>query len=174
MNFTLKKSIEILEQTPLLLSTQLVSISDFWLYNNEGGNSWSPYDIIGHLIHGEKTDWMVRVKNIINPDFTDTFKPFDRYAQLNEVEVKPLKTLLDTFKEIRQHNLDELTSLNISENDLNLEGLHPEFGKVTLQQLISTWVVHDLGHIAQISRVMASQYKHDVGPWKTYLPILSK
>ena len=172
MNFELNKSIEILEKTPLVLETLLNGLSKEWIVNNEGKNTWSPYDIVGHLIFGEKTDWMVRIKTILSESENKLFEPFDRFAQLKEDQNKPIQELIKEFKIIRKSNLNELISLNITSEDYNLTGIHPEFGQVTLKQLISTWAVHDLGHIAQISRVMAKQYTEEVGPWINYLGIL--
>jgi hypothetical protein len=142
----------------------LKGLSTEWIKNNEGENTWSPYDIVGHLVFGEKTDWMLRV-NIILSDIEDKlFEPFDRFAQLHE-EVKPLDKLLNDFKLLRTNNLKELSDLNIKSEDYARTGVHPEFGTVTLEQLLSTWAVHDLGHIAQISRVMENntQMKLDLG-----------
>ncbi|WP_196892689.1 DinB family protein [Aureivirga marina] len=172
MQFNLNKSIEILEKTPAILETYLTELSDEWLFINEGENTWNPYDIVGHLIFGEKTDWIVRIKIILSKSESKIFEPFDRFAQLNEDQNIPISQLLKTFSKLRRQNLEELKSLNISESDLNLTGIHPEFREVTLKELIATWAVHDLGHIAQISRVMAKQYKEEVGPWINYLGIL--
>lgn len=174
MNFELHRSIEILHNTPQVLDTLLNGLSKEWLYNNEGENSWSPYDIVGHLIFGEKTDWIVRIKIILSESENKLFEPFDRFAQLHEDQTKPITDLINEFKILRENNLNELTALHITPNDLDRIGIHPDFGEVTLKQLISTWAVHDLGHIAQISRVMAKQYKEEVGPWIDYLGILKK
>ena len=173
MEFNLNKSIEILEATPKSISTLLESLSDDWIYQNEGKDTWSPYDIIGHLIHGEKTDWMVRLHIILDQSEDLNFKPFDRFAQFENSKGKSLTQLLEEFKTLRESNLNLLRSLNITPAHLALTGIHPEFGNVTLEQLLSTWVVHDLRHLAQIARVMASQYKTEVGPWKAYLGILN-
>lgn len=173
MKFSLQQSIEILERSPYVLETMLKGLSTEWIKNNEGENTWSPYDIVGHLVFGEKTDWVLRV-NIILSDVEDKlFEPFDRFAQLHE-EVKPLDKLLNEFKLLRANNLKELSDLNIKSEDYTRTGVHPEFGTVTLEQLLSTWAVHDIGHIAQISRVMAKQYTNKVGPWIDYLSILKK
>ena len=173
MKFDINNSIEILERTPKVLESYLSGLSNDWLKNNEGENTWSPYDIIGHLIFGEKTDWIIRAKIILNQSENIMFEPFDRFAQLKENQNTPISKLIVEFKELRQSNLKELKSFNISDKDLELKGVHPEFGDVTLEQLISTWVVHDLGHISQISRVMAKQFETNVGPWKAYLRILN-
>ncbi|MEM6686080.1 MAG: DinB family protein [Bacteroidota bacterium] len=174
MKFSIEKSVEILQQTPETLKTMLSNVSQDWLYNNEGENTWSPYDIVGHLIHGEKTDWMVRAKIILSEEKDKTFVPFDRFAQANDSKGKTIHDLLNEFKTLRTQNLNELATLQISENDLSKKGMHPALGEVNLQQLLATWTVHDLGHIAQIARVMATQYRNEVGPWKAYLGILKK
>lgn len=174
MKFELDKSIEILEKTPIILEAYLLGLSEEWVKNNEGGDSWSPYDIVGHLIFGELTDWLVRIKTILNSSENKLFEPFDRFAQLKEDQNTPILELLKKFSQLRSENITELKSLNIRKDDLRLKGIHPEFGQVTLEQLIATWAVHDLGHIAQISRVMAKQYKNEVGPWIDYLGVLTK
>lgn len=174
MKFELNNSIEILEKTPKILESYLGGLSNNWLKNNEGENTWSPYDIVGHLIFGEKTDWMIRAKTILSQSENKMFEPFDRLAQLKENQNKLMSELIAEFKDLRKSNLKELKSLNITNKNYDLKGIHPELGEVTLEQLISTWVVHDLGHISQISRVMAKQYEANVGPWKAYLGILKR
>ncbi|WP_298418592.1 DinB family protein [uncultured Kordia sp.] len=174
MTFNLQKSIEILQKTPETLRTLLHDLSDDWLFHNEGKNTWSPYDIIGHLIHGEKTDWIVRAKIILSDKEDKTFESFDRFAQEQASNGKSIQELLVEFTKFRQYNLEILAQLKITENDLLKKGIHPELGEVNLQQLLATWTVHDLGHIAQIARVMAKQYTTEVGPWKAYLGILKK
>jgi hypothetical protein len=172
MQFNLNRSIEILERTPNLIEKYLTGLSEEWIYQNEGDDTWNPFDIVGHLIHGEKTDWITRAKIIVYQEGDKTFSTFDRFAQFNDSKGKSLAQLLEEFKLLRNDNLNELRVMNITENMLELEGIHPELGIVKLRQLISTWVVHDLGHIAQISRVMAHQYRDEVGPWKNYLRII--
>ncbi|TDQ32218.1 DinB family protein [Zeaxanthinibacter enoshimensis] len=174
MEFELKKAIEILENTPLVLESLLNGLSKEWIRNNEGENTWSPYDVVGHLVFGEKTDWMVRIRIILSDSENRSFTPFDRFAQMDADQNIPVKSLLDEFRLLRMNNLEELASLNIQREDLDRVGVHPEFGEVTLKQLISAWAVHDLGHIAQISRVMAKQYTQEVGPWTRYMGILKK
>ncbi|HKJ80407.1 MAG TPA: DinB family protein [Ignavibacteriaceae bacterium] len=174
MKFSIEKSKEILRQTPATLNNLLNNLSDEWIKNNEGGKSWSPYDIVGHLIHGEKTDWIGCIKTILDHGETKAFEPFDRFAQFKSSEGKPLEELLDTFASLRAANLKELDSLNITEDKFLLNGLHPAFGTVTLSQLISTWTVHDLGHLVQAASVMSKQYIDEVGPWKDYLPVLTR
>lgn len=173
MNFDLNKTIEVLQNTPKTLAHLLGGISDDWIYANEGENTWSPYDVIGHLIHGEKTDWIPRL-NIILFEDDKNFIPFDRFAQFENSKDKSLKSLLTEFEIIRKENIAYLQKLNLKETDWQKEGNHPEFGPVTVQQLLATWATHDLGHIAQICRVMAKHYKEDVGPWSAYISILNK
>ena len=174
MQFELKKGISILERTPKVLQALLGGLSDEWTSNNEGDNTWSPFDIVGHLIHGEKTDWTVRAEIIIGSEPNKKFKPFDRFAQFENSKGKSLKDLLNEFEALRVENLKKLKSLDISDKTYQLEGMHPELGVVNLKQLLSTWVVHDLGHIHQIARVMAKQYGAEVGPWVEYMRVLNK
>ncbi len=159
MKFDLEKSVEILERTPKVLSVMLSGLSDEWIENNEGPETWSPYDIIGRFIQGEKKDWIPRAKIILSEESNKEFVPFDRFAQFEASKGKTLLQLLEEFQVLRAVNIDELGALKITEDQLKLEEIHPAFGKVTLEQLLSTWVVHDLNHISQISRVMAHQYK---------------
>jgi len=172
MNFSLSKSIEILERTPNVLTAMLQNLSAGWTFSNEGGETWNAYDIIGHLIHGEKTDWIPRMEIILSDKQDKTFVPFDRFAQFENSKGKSLAQLLDEFKTLRQQNMDLLHTKNLTEKDLEATGIHPAFGEVSLAQLLSAWTVHDLNHIAQISRVMAKHYKTDTGPWVEYLSIL--
>lgn len=173
MEYAIDKALPILEKTPALLKLWLQGLSDEWIVNNEGGDTWSVYDVVGHLIHGERTDWMARIRKTLS-DTDKEFVPFDRFAQFNESKGKTLDQLLDEFATIRKQNLEEFRSLNISEQVLSKTGIHPSFGTVTLRQLLSTWVAHDLSHIAQIARVMAKQYKEEVGPWVEYLSIMKR
>lgn len=172
MTFEIDAAIEILKRTPFVLEVLLKGIPDEWLTNNEGENTWSPYEIVGHLIHGEKTDWIPRTKIILSDTQNKTFDPFDRFAQKRESQTKSITTLLEEFKELRTDNIKELRSLKINDASLCKKGIHPELGEANLQELLSTWVVHDLGHISQITRVMAKQYKDEVGPWINYLGVL--
>jgi hypothetical protein len=174
MNFNLTKSIEILERTPDVLKTLLSGLSDDWVMVNEGGETWSAYDVIGHLIHGEKTDWIERIEKTLGENEDKKFKSFDRFAQFTESKGKTLQQLLTEFAELRRKNLVTLKSKNITVDKLQLKGVHPKFGEVTLEQLLSTWTVHDLTHIAQITRVMAKQYKENVGPWLEFFTQLNK
>ena len=159
MNFTIERATEILERTPGVLQTMLLNISEDWTSKNEGGDTWSVYDIIGHLIHGEKTDWMTRAEVILSEDPDKTFKPFDRFAQFAESKGKTLSQLLDEFQSLRKKNIALLLAKNLTDEDLEKKGRHPALGEATLSQLLATWVVHDLNHIVQISRVMAKQYR---------------
>ena len=173
MNFTLEKSFEILERTPTVLRTLLSGLSDDWIMNNEGPETFSPYDVMGHLIHGEKTDWRDRTVMILEHGTEKTFVPFDRFAQFEASKGKSLTNLIDDFEKLRLDSLTWLKSLNLLEEDFNKKGTHPALGQVTLRQLLSTWVIHDLTHIAQITRVMAKQYKSEIGPWIEYFRIMS-
>jgi hypothetical protein len=173
MNFTLEKSYEILERTPTVLRTLLSGLSDDWIMNNEGPETFSPYDVMGHLIHGEKTDWRERTVMILEHGTEKTFVPFDRFAQFEASKGKSLTDLIDDFEKLRLDSLTWLKSLNLTEEDFNKKGTHPALGQVTLRQLLSTWVIHDLTHIAQITRVMAKQYKSEIGPWIEYFRIMN-
>jgi uncharacterized damage-inducible protein DinB len=172
MKFDIQKSIEILSRTPGALECLLTGLSDEWIYNNEGNDTWNVYQIIGHLIHGEKTDWIPRMKIILSPSPNKQFELFDRRAHMRENQNESLAVLLKEFRQRRDQNISELKEAEVSEKDLQRIGIHPEFGEVTLSQLLATWVTHDLTHIAQISRVMARQYKAAVGPWVSYIGIL--
>lgn len=172
MEFELAHAIEILRRTPATLDSLLRDLPDPWLVRNEGPETWSPYDVIGHLIHGEETDWIPRAKIIIEHGETRAFEPFDRVAMFETSKGKSICELLDTFAQLRTANLHELESLNLTSDLLEKRGRHPELGVVTLKQLLATWVVHDLGHIRQVARVMSRQYRDAVGPWKAYLSIL--
>lgn len=172
MNFNLQRSIEILERTPAVLNTMLQGINEEWTSVNEGPGTWSVYDIIGHFIHGEQTDWIPRMEIILSESENKTFVPFDRFAQFEKSKGKTLQQLLDEFTLLRKQCIEQLRSKNLTDNDLKKTGIHPAFGEVTLSQLLAAWTVHDLNHIAQISRVMAKQYKEAAGPWPAYLKIL--
>lgn len=173
MKFNIDRSIEILERTPAVLRTLLHDLHQDWTMNNEGPETFSSYDVIGHLIHGEKTDWRTRATMILERGESKTFIPYDRFAQFEESKGKSLQQLLNEFEKLRAENLNWLRLLNPGEIDLDKKGIHPSLGQVTLRQLLSTWVVHDLTHIAQVSRVMAKQYKEEMGPWVEYFRIMS-
>lgn len=174
MDFSLQDATAVLRATPSVLRSWLADLPDVWTSRNEGPNSWSPYDIVGHLIHGERTDWIPRLQLLLSYGESRPFTPFDRFAQFRESQGKSLHQLLDTFSELRTSNLSRLASLKLSPEDLQRRGRHPELGPVTAEQLLATWVVHDLNHIGQIARVMSRQYSGAVGPWIEYLPILTR
>ncbi len=172
MNFSLSKSLEILENTPEVISHLLEGLSEEWTHTNEGDETWSAYDVIGHLIHADYTDWMVRINIIMSDEVDKTFPPFDRFAHFENSKGKSLQQLLEEFKSVRLEKLKEFKKINFTKDDLNKTGIHTAFGEITLAQLIATWAVHDLNHISQITRIMAFQYKKNVGPWNEYLRIL--
>lgn len=174
MNFNLEQATDILRRTPSVLSALLLNLPDEWVTSNEGTGTWSPFDVIGHLIHGEETDWLLRARIILAEGEARPFPPFDRFAQVEKSAGKSLEELLNTFAALRQGNLEGLTGWRLTAEQLERTGVHPEFGAVTLWQLLATWVVHDLSHLAQISRVLCKQYGEAVGPWAAYLPILSR
>ena len=163
MEYSLERSYEILDRTPAVLQALLAGLPDDWVMPNEGLETFSPYDVIGHLVHGEKTDWVVRTKMILEFGSIQTFEKYDCFAQYKESNGKSLRQLLDEFAALRKENMAWFKSKNLTEDDLNRNGMHPVFGKVTLRNLLATWVVHDLTHIAQITRVMAKQYKIEMG-----------
>lgn len=174
MDFDLATGVAILERTPQTLRALLAGLPSVWIEGTEGPDTWSPYVIVGHLIHGEHTDWIPRAKIILAQGASRRFTPFDRFAQLRESGGKSLAELLDEFALLRAENLATLAGWRLTEAQLALEGEHPELGTVTLRQLLATWVGHDLGHIAQTARVMAKQYRDAVGPWRAYLPVMDR
>jgi hypothetical protein len=172
MAFKLQKTLCLLERTPLILDNLLRDLPNDLILANEGADTWNALDIVGHLIHGEKTDWIPRMEKILSDQEDKSFEPFDRFAQFEASKGKRLEELLDEFSVLRKHNLEIVRTKNITQNDFAKTGIHPVFGTVTLSQLLSTWVVHDLNHLSQISRVMAKHYKYEVGPWIEFLGIL--
>ena len=172
MAFDLERSIQLLERTPPTLATLLANLDQGWTTANEGPDTWSPYDVVGHLLHGEHTDWMTRLRIILDDGPNKTFAPFDRFAQFRDSAGKSLAELLDEFREARARNLSELRALALTDAHLDRTGIHPKFGTVTARQLLATWVVHDLDHLMQISRVLAHQLHDDVGPWIEFLRIV--
>jgi len=174
MDFDLSSGLAVLHRTPWTVRTMLAGIPAAWTIANEGPDTWSPYDIVGHLIHGERTDWVPRAEIILAQGPNRRFTPFDRFAQFRDSQGKSLEELLDEFARLRSENLMTLRDWRLTESELALEGEHPELGAVTLRQLLASWVAHDLGHIAQIARVMARQYRDAIGPWRAYLTIMDR
>lgn len=174
VEFDLDHGFAVLERTPGTLRALLAGLPEAWTTPNEGPDTWSAFNVVGHLIDGEETDWMARARIILAQGERRTFAPFDRFRHLTATRGKSLGELLERFEALRRQNLAELRALEITPSHLALEGAHPDFGAVTLRQLLATWVTHDLGHIAQIARVMAKQYATAVGPWRTYLPVLTR
>ena len=172
MEFEFNKSIELLQTTPSILWAWLDQLPPDWILSSVGEDTWSPFDVVGHLIHGEKTDWIARTEIILSDEADKEFEPFDRFAMFEDSKGKTIHELLAEFEDLRRHNIERLRSLQISETDLDKTGLHPNLGVVTLRQLISTWVVHDLDHLGQIAEIMGRQYKEEVGPWREFLGIL--
>ena len=172
MNFELEHAITVLSRTPATIKSLLLELPEPWAVQNEGAGTWSPYDILGHLIHAEHTDWIPRARIILEHGETRPFDPFDRFAMFEDSQGKSVAELLETFAQLRARSVNELESMNLTPDLLERRGTHPEFGVVTMKQLLATWVVHDLGHIRQVARVMAKQYRDAVGPWKAYLPVL--
>jgi hypothetical protein len=172
MDFDLANGIAILERTPATMRALLDGLSPAWTDATEGPDTWSPYVVIGHLIHGERTDWIPRAQIIRAQDANRTFTPYDRFAQFRESQGKTLIQLLDEFARLRAQNLGTLKSWRLTDAQLALEGEHPELGTVTMRQLLACWVAHDLGHIVQVARVMARQYRDAIGPWTAYLSVM--
>ncbi len=174
MEFDLDAGLAVLTRTPATLRALLAGLPVPWSSATEGPDTWSPQDVVGHLIHGEETDWIPRAKIILTKGESQAFEPFDRFAQARRFTRWSLERLLDRFAEARAEGIATLRGWHLTREQLALSGQHPELGQVTLSQLLASWVVHDLGHIAQISRVMAKQYSAAVGPWKAYLPVLTR
>jgi hypothetical protein len=172
MEHNLPQTIALLTRTPATLNALLRNLPETWTFRNEGENTWSAFDVVGHLIHGERTDWMPRAKMVLQFGETKAFEPFDRLGHVRESRGKSLGQLLDEFARLRSENLDQLRTLNLRHEDLARRGRHPALGLVTLSELLATWAVHDLTHLHQISRIMARQYREAVGPWSAYLGVL--
>jgi hypothetical protein len=170
--FNLAETIALLTRTPATLDALLHGLPDVWAHSNEGKDTWSAFDIMGHLVVGERTDWMPRARIILENGEARPFHPFDRFAQSRESQDKSLEQLLDEFARLRNENLNALQALNLQPEDLTRRGSHPALGTVTLSQLLATWAIHDLTHLHQLSRVMAHQYRDEVGPWSVYLGVL--
>jgi hypothetical protein len=174
MDFDLTSGTAILERTPATLRAMLTGLSAEWTDATEGPETWSPYDVVGHLIHGERTDWIPRARIILAQGDQRRFTPYDRFAQFRESKGKTLANLLDEFEELRGENVLTLKSWELGDKQMRLTGEHPAFGNVTLKQLLATWVVHDLGHVVQTARLMAKQYREAVGPWREYLQVVDR
>jgi hypothetical protein len=172
MKHDLNDTIALLSRTPAVLDTLLHDLPDTWVYRNEGEKTWNAFDVVGHLIVGERTDWIPRVKMILEFGEAKPFVPFDRFAQERESKGKSLGQLLGEFARLRTENIAQLRALNLEPRDLDRRGMHPSLGVVTLSQLLATWVAHDLTHLHQISRIMAHQYRDTVGPWSQYLGVM--
>lgn len=168
----LQNTMALLRRTPALLDGLLRDLPEAWTMRNEGDGSWTPYDVVGHLIHGERADWIPRATIILQEGETRAFERFDRLAQERDSKGKSLGDLLDEFARLRAESLDALRAFNLQPHDLERRGRHPKLGTVTLSQLLATWAVHDLSHVHQLSRTMAHQYRDEVGPWKIYLGVL--
>ena len=174
MDFDLTEGTAILERTPRTLRAMLAGLPPAWTDADEGAGTWSPWAIVGHLLHGERTDWIARAERILAQGAERRFAPFDRDAQFRESRGRSLGELLDEFELIRAANLQTVAGWRLTRDQLALTGEHPDLGPVTLEHLLATWVAHDLGHIAQIARVMAKQYRDAVGPWRAYLPVMDR
>jgi DinB superfamily len=172
MSQNLEHTISLLARTPAVLDALLRDLQDAWTLRNEGDATWSAFDVVGHLIHGERTDWMPRARRLLEFGETRAFKSFDRWGQVRESQGKSLGQLLDEFARLRSDNLRELRALNLKPEDLDKRGRHPALGVVTLSELLATWAAHDLTHLHQLSRIMAHQYRDAVGPWSVYLGVL--
>lgn len=172
MQFRVDEAIDILRATPAAIRAFLQDVSERWVYNNYGENTFSPFDVVGHLIHGERNDWMARTRVILEHGEARPFEPFDRYAMYQASKGKSLDELLDTFHSLRMQNVKALEELRLTEEHLALRGTHPALGSVTLENLLACWVVHDLNHIAQCAKAMAYQYRNSVGPWQVHMSVL--
>lgn len=165
-------TVSLLAQMPAVLQALLRELGETWTNRNEGSDTWTPFDVIGHLVYAERTDWMPRVRMILEHGESKQFEPFDRLGMQRESKGKSLGLLLDEFSQIREQNLADLAALNLHQADLAKRGRHPQFGPVTLGQLLATWAAHDLTHLHQLSRIMAHQYREAVGPWSVYLGVM--
>jgi hypothetical protein len=172
MEFNLDDAIAVLARTPGTLKAMLAGLPENWTSGTEGSETWSAYDVLGHLIHGEQTDWVPRASMIMTHGDSKSFEPFDRFAQFTDSRGKSLAELLDEFGSLRRRNLEQLRGLNLGPADLEKPGMHPALGRVTMKELLATWVAHDLDHVGQVARVMAKQYTTEVGPWRAFLSIL--
>lgn len=174
MRFQLEDALAILSRTPAALDAMLRGLPEAWLKATEGPETWSPFDVVGHLVAGERTDWVPRLRVILERGDTQAFEPFDRTAMFEESKGKTIAELLDTFTTLRAQNLETVRARELKPADYARPGMHPSLGPVTLEQLLATWVTHDLTHLAQISRVIAKQYTNEVGPWRQYIGVLNR
>ncbi len=172
MEYRLDEAVQVLARTPWVLTALLDGLNDAWVEGDEGPETFSAHEVVGHMLHGERADWIPRARIILKGE-EGVFEPFDRFAHRRESRDKSLSELLVEFSEAREESLEALEAMGLEESDLDRRGTHPDLGKVTLRQLLSAWVVHDLGHLAQVVRVMAKQYRKEVGPWVGHLPVLS-
>ena len=172
MTHNLDHSIALLARTPAVLDALLRDLPDSWTRRNEGENTWSAFDIVGHLIHCERTDWLPRTKWLLQYGETQSFPPFDRWGHVRESQGKSLSQLLDEFAKLRSDNLAELRAMNLQPDDLARLGRHPAFGQLTLSDLLAAWAAHDLNHLHQLSRVMATQYRKAIGPFTQYMGVM--
>lgn len=173
MTFDLDSSIDVLSRTPATLRALLDGLDEAWIRGVEGPDTFSPFDNVGHLIDGEETDWMTRARIILARGPHPRFEPYDRFRHRGRNVNRTLTSMLDEFAGLRAANLERLRLWQLTKADLDLEAIHPALGRVTLRQLLAGWVVHDLGHIAQIARVMAKQYREAIGPWVPFLPVVT-
>ncbi len=174
MDFDLARGIPTLARAPQVLTALLVDLPEVWTAANDGADTWSAYDVVGHLIHGERTDWIPRARRILDKGRSVPFDTFDRTAQFAESRGKSLHDLLTEFAELRAGNVRDLEALRLTASDMRREGMHPQLGVVTMGQLLTTWVAHDLNHVGQVAEVMSRQYREAVGPWRAYLDILGR
>jgi len=170
--FELDSALALLRRTPAILDAWLRDLPEEWVRADEGAETWSAFDVIGHLVHGERTDWMARLRIVLEHGEARPFDPFDRFAQRAESRGRTTAELLDELARLRAENVASLAALALRPSDLERTGTHPELGQVTVRELLATWVAHDLAHLGQIARVMAKRYAADVGPWRAYLSIL--
>lgn len=173
MRFNLELSIDVLRRTPATLLGMLGDLDGAWSRATEGPDTFSPFDVVGHLIDGEETDWIPRARIILARGPSLAFEPYDRFRHRARNAKRSLASLLKEFAQLRAANLKELRSWHLTDAELDLPGEHPSLGRVTLRQLLAAWVVHDLGHLAQVVRVMAKQYREEIGPWVPYLPVVT-
>jgi uncharacterized damage-inducible protein DinB len=174
MQFQLEDAIAILSHTPAALDAMVRGLPEPWLHANEGPETWSPFDVVGHLVAGERTDWVTRLRLILEHGDKHPFEPFNRTAMFEESKGKTIAELLDTFATLRAQNLETVRALQLEPADFARRGMHPSLGSVTLEQLLATWVTHDMTHMVQISRVIAKQFKDEVGPWREYIGVLNR